>query len=67
MGRLDGEKFDEQFIKSMLDDHLRDISRYEAQSKAGNDAAAKYAAATLPALREHLKAVQGLQNERSTR
>ena len=67
MGRLDGDKFDEQFIKSMLDDHLRDISRYESQSKLGEDAAAKYAAATLPALREHLKSVQGLQNERSTR
>lgn len=67
MGRLEGAKFDEQFIKSMLDDHLRDISRYETQSKTGSDAATKYAAATLPTLREHLKTVQGLQNERSTR
>ena len=67
MGRLEGDKFDDQFIKSMLDDHLRDISRYDTQAKLGNDAAAKYASATLPALREHLKAVQGLQNERSTR
>jgi putative membrane protein len=66
MGRLEGDAFDEQFIESMLDDHLRDIASYERHAK-GNDAAARYAAATLPALREHLKAVQGLQNERSTR
>jgi putative membrane protein len=67
LGRLEGANFDEQFIKSMADDHLRDVARYETQSKHGEDAAAKYAAATLPALREHLKAVQGLQNERATR
>jgi putative membrane protein len=66
MSRLEGEKFDDNFIKSMVDDHLRDVARYEAQSK-GNDAASKYAAETLPTLREHLKSVQGLQNERSTR
>jgi putative membrane protein len=67
LGRLEGDTFDAQFIKSMADDHLRDVARYETQSKHGEDAAAKYAAATLPALREHLKAVQGLQNERATR
>jgi putative membrane protein len=67
LGRLEGDSFDEQFIKSMAEDHLRDVARYETQSKHGEDAAAIYAAATLPALREHLKTVQGLQNERSTR
>jgi putative membrane protein len=67
MGRLEGDKFDEQFIKSMIDDHLRDVARYDAHSKSGNDAVAKYAAETLPTLRDHLKAVQGLQNERATR
>jgi putative membrane protein len=66
MSRLDGEKFDDNFVKSMVEDHLRDVARYEAQSK-GNDAASKYAGETLPVLRDHLKAVQGLQNERSTR
>ena len=67
MGRLEGDKFDEQFIKTMVDDHLRDIARYDTHSKHGQDAAAKYAAATLPTLRDHLKTVQGLQNERATR
>lgn len=67
MGRLEGDKFDEQFIKSMVDDHLRDVARYDTQAKYGDDAAAKYAAAVLPSLREHLKAAQGLANERATR
>jgi len=67
MAKLEGEQFDENFIKSMLEDHLRDVQRYDTQAKSGNDAVSKYAAETLPALREHLKTVQGLQNERSTR
>ena len=66
MSRLEGEKFDDNFIKSMVEDHLRDVARYEAQSK-GSDAASNYAGETLPVLREHLKTVQGLQNERATR
>lgn len=66
MGRLEGDKFDEQFTKTMVEDHLRDVARYDTFAK-GQDAAAKYAAATLPTLREHLKAAQGLQNERATR
>jgi putative membrane protein len=65
LSKLSGAKFDQYFIKSMADDHLRDIARYETQAK-GNDAVAKYAAETLPRLRDHLKAVQGLQNERAT-
>ena len=67
MAKLNGEAFDAHFIDSMLQDHLRDVQRYETQAKHGDDAVAKYAADTLPALRDHLKSVQGLQNERSTR
>lgn len=67
MTKLEGEQFDANFIKSMLEDHLRDVQRYETQAKHGSDAVSKYAADTLPTLREHLKTVQGLQNERSTR
>jgi putative membrane protein len=65
LSKLSGDKFDRYFIKSMEDDHLRDVARYESQAK-GSDAVAKYAAETLPRLRDHLKAVQGLQNERAT-
>jgi len=67
MSKLEGDKFDENFIRSMIDDHLRDVARYESQSRAAADPIAKYVAETLPTLRDHLKAVQGLQNERSTR
>jgi putative membrane protein len=67
LAKLEGDRFDEHFITSMLDDHLRDIARYETQSKQGGDAVSKYAAETLPVLRDHLKAVQGLRNERATK
>jgi putative membrane protein len=65
LGKLNGVKFDQYFIKAMRDDHLRDVARYETQAK-GKDAVGKYAAETLPHLRDHLQAVQGLQNERAT-
>ena len=66
LSKLNGDAFDTRFIQAMHDDHLRDIARYETQSKQGTDAVAKYATETLPTLRDHLKAVQGLQNERAT-
>jgi len=66
LSKLEGDRFDERFISTMIDDHKRDVARYEAHAK-GNDAVAKYAAATLPTLREHLKTVQGLRNERATK
>ena len=66
LAKLQGDAFDQHFIKSMLEDHLRDVARYDTQSKQGTDAVAKYASETLPTLRDHLKAVQGLANERST-
>jgi putative membrane protein len=64
--KLEGDLFDEHFISMMLDDHKRDVADYEKQSK-GTDAVAKYAAETLPKLRDHLKTVQGLSNERATK
>lgn len=67
LAKLQGDRFDERFIASMYDDHLRDVARYQTQAKQGSDAISKYAADTLPTLRDHLKAVQGLRNERSTR
>lgn len=67
MEKLQGDKFDDFFVKSMLEDHLRDLQRYETQAKLGKDPVSTYAAETLPVLREHAKALQGLQNERATR
>ena len=67
LAKLEGDRFDERFITSMLDDHLRDVARYETQAKQGSGAVSKYAADTLPTLRDHLKAIQGLRNERATR
>jgi putative membrane protein len=66
LSKLEGDSFDDHFVSIMLDDHMRDVEHYAAQSK-GNDAVAKYAAETLPKLREHLKTVQGLRNERATK
>lgn len=67
LAKLSGDRFDEHFITTLLDDHLRDVARYETYAKQGSDAVSTYAAETLPTQRDHLKAVQGLRNERATR
>lgn len=66
LSKLEGDRFDEHFITSMIDDHLRDVARYESHAKGESDAVSQYAAQTLPTLRDHLKAVQALRNERAT-
>jgi len=57
---LSGDRFDREFIKSMVKDHQEDIAKYQkAAQQAGP--AADYAKATLPKLREHLKMAQDLE------
>lgn len=64
--KLEGDRFDQQFVANMLEDHKRDLASYQKQAK-GSDAVAKYAAETLPKLREHLTTLQQLHEERATK
>lgn len=55
LDRLHGRAFDNEFARYMVDDHQKDIAKFEAESKRPRDGqVAQLAASTLPTLRKHL-------------
>jgi putative membrane protein len=55
LGRLTGAEFDRAYMKQMVKDHQEAVSLYQRQSARGAMADLRaFAAATLPALQEHL-------------
>ena len=58
---LRGASFDRAFISAMIEDHRKDIAKFEAQAKSGDAITRKLAAQTLPHLREHLRTAQSLK------
>ena len=61
---LSGETFDKSYIKGQLKAHREAVALFKKESTTGQDADAKaFAAATLPTLRSHLKAVTALASD----
>lgn len=57
-----GKDFDKAYIDMMVDDHEKDVKKFEECSKDGKDADLKaFAAKTLPTLQQHLDAVKKLK------
>jgi putative membrane protein len=57
---LKGNDFDQEFTSHMVDDHQKDIAKFEAEASAKNGSASTLAAKQLPTLRKHLKMAQSL-------
>jgi putative membrane protein len=58
---LSGDTFDKSYIKSMIKDHEDDIAIFKKEAASGQDPDAKaFAAATLPTLQAHLKAIKSI-------
>lgn len=58
---LSGDTFDKSYIKGMIKDHQDDIAMFKKEATTGQDPDAKaFAAATLPTLQAHLKAIQSI-------
>jgi putative membrane protein len=56
-----GDTFDKSYIKGMIKDHEEDIALFKKEATSGQDPDAKaFAAATLPTLRAHLKAIKAI-------
>lgn len=54
--KLSGKAFDREYMKEMVNDHVKDISEFErAASQATNADIKQFASEALPTLREHLK------------
>jgi len=56
VGNLSGKAFDSEYMKMMIDDHMKDIPEFErAASQTANPEIRQYASQALPMLRDHLK------------
>lgn len=58
---LSGAAFDKAFVDAAVEDHQKDIAKYEAQAKSADSTTAALANKTLPTLRKHLESAQKLQ------
>lgn len=59
MSKLSGAQFDREFAKHMVDDHKKDIAKYQAQAKKSGPLA-DLARETVPVLQKHLEMAQQL-------
>jgi putative membrane protein len=63
LAALTGERFDEHFVREMVQDHQDDIAKYEKEANTGSGPAAVYAKQILPDLRKHLQRAEQLQQQ----
>jgi putative membrane protein len=56
LSKLSGADFDREYMKHMVEDHVKDVALFEKEAKNGKDADLKaWAEKTLPTLKEHLQ------------
>ncbi|MET0625853.1 MAG: DUF4142 domain-containing protein [Pyrinomonadaceae bacterium] len=68
MSALSGERFDREYAKMMVGDHKKTVSEFQKEADRGADAEIKaFAAAQLPALQEHLRMAQRLNDKMALR
>ena len=59
---LTGADFDNAYVKEMVEDHEKDVAKFEEESKTASDPDVKaFAAKTLPTLKLHLEAIKAIQ------
>jgi putative membrane protein len=60
---LKGADFDREFVNYMVDDHRKDIAKFEAEAARKDGAVSDLAAKQLPTLRKHLSIAASLQKK----
>ena len=64
LSKLSGAEFDKEYIKTMVEDHKKDVTAFEAATKTAGDADVKaFAEKTLPTLKMHLEIIQGIADK----
>ena len=58
--KLSGAQFDSAYAKEMVKDHREDVKLFEKQANAGSSTVQKFAAETLPTLKNHLQMAEAL-------
>lgn len=56
---LSGSRFDKAFVRDMITDHKKDISKYKKEANS-NSGLADFAKQTVPVLQKHLQAAEAL-------
>jgi len=65
LGKLSGPAFDREYMRAMVDEHEKDVAKFEREAQVERDADVKaFAERTLPTLRQHLELAQ--ETARST-
>ena len=59
--RLHGANFDREVKRYMINDHRKDIAKFQAQARSGDRRTANLARAQLPTLRKHLRIAESLR------
>jgi putative membrane protein len=68
LSALAGEKFDREYARMMVGDHKKTVGEFQKEADRGADADLKaFAAAQLPALQEHLRMAQRLNDKLALR
>jgi len=65
MSKLSGQQFDKEFAQHMVQDHKKDIGKFERESKKSGDVA-NFAQNTLPVLKKHLEIAESLNGQKTT-
>jgi putative membrane protein len=66
LSRLSGSAFDKAYIDAMVEDHQKDIQKFErATRNVSNQDLKQWASNTLPVLQEHLQQARQIQQELS--
>ncbi len=56
LNKLSGTQFDKAYMSHMVQDHTKDVSEFQKESKSGKDSDVKsFASTTLPTLQQHLQ------------
>lgn len=64
LSKLSGAEFDKEYVKTMVEDHKKDVTAFEAATKTVGDADVKaFAEKTLPTLKMHLEIIQGIADK----
>ena len=62
--RMSGGKFDQAYMRTMIQDHVKDVEEFQRASKEAKDPEVKrFAEQTLPILQEHLKMAKDIESQ----
>lgn len=62
LDHLSGAAFDHEFVRYMVDDHRKDIAKFQKQAAAHDGPTSQLAQQQLPVLKKHLDIAEGLQS-----